>query len=154
MTKLAWLCLAPLLALASPAFAQIRIENAWSRATPPGATIGVGYLTIRNGSSAPDKLVSASSPAAGKVETHVTFRDGDINRMREVPGYDVPANAVVELKPGGAHLMLMNLKAPLKEGDKVPLVLKFQRAGEVKTELRVESMGGMGEAHGAMEHGH
>ena len=150
MKRFSWLWLAPLLALASPALAQIRIENAWSRATPPGATIGVGYLTIRNGSSSADKLLSVSSPAAAKVETHVTIKDGDISRMREVAGYDVPARGAFELKPGGAHLMLMNLKAPLKEGDKVPLVLKFEHAGELKTELQVEPMGGMREAHGAM----
>lgn len=150
MKKFAWLWLAPLLALASPAFAQIHVENGWSRATPPGSTIGVGYLTIRNASATPDKLVGARSPAAEKVQTHVTIKDGDVSRMREVKGYDVPANGVFELKPGGAHLMLMNLKAPLKEGDKVPLVLKFQHAGEVKTELHVEPMGGMRETHGPM----
>jgi copper(I)-binding protein len=144
--KFVWL----LLAVASPALAQIHIENAWSRATPPGAKIGVGYMTIRNASAAADKLLGASSPAAEKVETHITIRDGDISRMREVQGYDIPANGVFELKPGGAHLMLMNLKAPLKEGDKVPLVLKFERSGEVKVELNVEPMGGMRETHGPM----
>jgi copper(I)-binding protein len=135
----------------SPAWAQITVENAWSRATPPGAEIGAGYLTIRNASANADRLVGASSPAAGKVETHVTIKDGDISRMREVKGYEIPAKGVFELKPGGAHLMLVNLKAPLKEGDKVPLLLKFERSGELRVELRVEPMGGMREMHG---HGH
>jgi len=141
------LCL--LLALvASPALAQIKIENAWSRATAPGAKIAAGYMTLRNASKAPDKLVAASSPAAEKVETHVTVKDGDIFRMREVKGYDVPAGGAFELKPGGAHLMLVNVRAPLKEGDKVPLTLRFERAGEVKTELNVGRLTDTG------KHGH
>jgi copper(I)-binding protein len=123
--------------VATPVLAQIKIENGWSRATPPGAKIAAGYLTIRNASKTPDKLVAAASPAAEKVETHVTVKEGDIFRMREVKGYDIPAGGALELKPGGSHLMLVNVRAPLKEGDKVPLTLRFEHAGEVKTELTV-----------------
>jgi copper(I)-binding protein len=122
---------------ATPAVAQIKIENAWARATPPGAKIAAGYMTIRNESSAPDRLVAASSPAAEKVQTHVTMKEGDVFRMREVKGYEIPARGSFELKPGGAHLMLVNIKAPLQEGAQVPLTLRFERAGEVKTELQV-----------------
>ena len=139
------ICFLALVAL--PAFADVKIENAWARATPPGAQIGAGYLTIRNTSATPERLVGASTPAAEKVQTHVTLRDGDISRMREVKGYEIPANGVFELKPGGAHLMLVNLKAPLREGDKVPLLLRFEHSGEVKVELQVEPMGGMREMH-------
>jgi len=134
--------------IASPALAQITIADAWSRATAPGAKIAAGYMTIRNASRTPDKLVSASSPAADKVQTHVTVKDGDIFRMREVKGYDIPAGGAFELKPGGAHLMLVNIKAPLKEGDKVPLTLRFERAGELKTELHVGRLTETG------QHGH
>jgi periplasmic copper chaperone A len=130
---------------AMPAWAQIKVEEAWSRATPPGAKIAAGYLVIRN-SGAADRLVSASSPAAERVETHVTMRDGDIARMREIKGYAVPANGTLELKPGGSHLMLVNIKAPLKEGADVPLILKFEKAGEIKTELHVRPLAG-GEQH-------
>src|SRR5689334_7277685 len=112
------------LVAASAAQAQITVQEAWARATPPGAKIAAGYLTVRNGGAA-DKLVSASSPAAERVETHVTIRDGDISRMREVKGYEVPARGTLELKPGGSHLMLVNIKAPLKEGTSVPLTLRF-----------------------------
>lgn len=152
MKKLVWLSLASLLLAASPALAQIRIENAWSRATPPGAKIAAGYMTIRNLSSTPDKLVSVSSPAAQRVETHVTTTEGGISRMREVKGYAIPAKGAFELKPGGAHLMLINVKAPLKEGDKVPLVLKFQRAGTKKIELQVRALGAMGDMRGMDGH--
>ncbi|HET7197754.1 MAG TPA: copper chaperone PCu(A)C [Burkholderiales bacterium] len=142
-----------LLLAAAPAWAQVKIENAWARATPPGATIAAGYLTIRNASAKPDRLVSASSPAAARVAPHVTVEEGGINRMRPVKGYDIPAHGVFELTPGGAHLMLMNLKAPLKEGERVPLLLEFSHAGEVKTELEVKPLGTTGAMpgmHGAM----
>jgi len=122
--------------------AQIQIEKPWSRATAPGAKVGGGYMLIRNQGAAADKLVSASSPAAGKVELHVHVNEGGVMKMREVPGYDVPAKGSFELKPGGAHLMFMNLKAPFKEGDKVPVTLKFEKAGEVKAEFQVGGLGG------------
>jgi periplasmic copper chaperone A len=131
------------LLMVSSAWADVKIENAWARATPPGAKIGAGYMTIHNTGATADRLVGASSPAARKVEPHVTVRDGDISRMRAAPGYDVPANGTFELTPGGSHLMLMDLKAPLKEGDKVPLLLRFQRSGEVKVELEVRALGAM-----------
>ena len=132
---------------ASPAVAQIKIENAWARATAPGAKIAAGYMTIRNAATTADRLVAASSPAAEKVETHVTMKDGDVFRMREVRGYDIPAGASFELKPGGAHLMFVNIKAPFKEGQKIPAVLRFEKAGEVKTEFHVGRLGAGSEEH-------
>jgi copper(I)-binding protein len=136
--------LAILLALASaPGFAQVEVKEPWSRATPPGAKVGAGYLTILNKGAAPDRLVSASSPAAARVETHVTEKQGEVMRMREVKGYAIPAGGSFELKPGGAHLMLVDIKAPFKTGDKVPVVLRFEKAGEVKAELEVRALGAM-----------
>ena len=117
--------------------AQIEIGNPWVRATPPGAKLAAGYLVIVNKSAAADRLVGASSPAAARVETHVTESEGGIYRMREVKGYDVPANGRYELKPGGPHLMLVDIKGPLKEGGRVTLVLRFEKAGEVKVEAPV-----------------
>jgi hypothetical protein len=122
----------------------IQIEDAWSRATPPTATLAAGYMTVRNTSEDRDRLVSASSPLAGKVETHVTLKDGNIMRMREVPGYEVPGRGRVELKPGGAHLMLVDIKRPFKAGEKIPLTLRFEKAGEVKVELEVRATGATG----------
>ena len=131
------------------AFAQIQIDKPWVRATAPGAKVGGGYMLIRNQGAAADKLVAASSPAAGKVELHVHVNEGGVMRMREVPGYGVPAKGTFELKPGGAHLMFMDLKRPFKEGEKVPVKLKFEKAGEVSTEFQV---GGMGSASAPMPH--
>ena len=124
-----------LFALATaPAFAQVTVENAWARATAPGATVAAGYMVIRNAGAA-DRLVGASSPAAERVEMHVTQRDGDVSRMRQVLAYEVKDS--FELKPGGAHLMFVNIKAPFTEGQKIPVVLKFEKGGEMKTEFHV-----------------
>lgn len=133
--------LALLLALAvHGAIAQVTVEAAWARATAPGAKIGAGYMTLRNAGAAPDRLVAASTPAAGRVEMHLTVKEGEVMRMREVKNYSVPAKGSFELKPNGPHLMLVNLKAPLKEGASIPLQLKFEKAGEVKAELQVRAL--------------
>ena len=123
--------------LATPALAQIEIENAWARATPPGAKTAAGYMTIRNKSSSPDHLIRVASPLAARVEMHVHIHDGDVMRMRQVKGYDIPANASLELKPGGGHLMFVDIERPFKPGEKVPVTLRFERAGEKKVEFRV-----------------
>jgi hypothetical protein len=133
--------------LSANALGPVEVREPWSRATPPGAKVGAGYMTLRNASASPDKLVGASSPAAARVELHITVRDGEVLRMREVKAYDVPARGSFELKPGGAHLMLVNLKAPLKQGEKIPVVLRFERGGEVKVELEVRGLAAGG--HGA-----
>ena len=129
----------------SPAMAQVNIENAWARATPPGAKVAAGYMVIR---SAGDRLIAVHSSAAERVEMHVTERDGEVARMKQVNAYDV--KGIFELKPGGAHLMFVNIKAPFKEGGKIPVVLRFEKAGEVKTQFHV----GRITAGGAPHHQH
>jgi copper(I)-binding protein len=126
--------------VAFSAHAQLQIEKPWARATAPGAAVAGGYMLIRNRGAA-DRLVSASSPAAAKVELHVHINEGGVMKMREVPGYDVPAKGSFELRPGGAHLMFMNIKQPFKEGEKVPVILKFEKAGEVRAEFHVGRLG-------------
>jgi copper(I)-binding protein len=123
------------------AAAQVAIEKPWARATAPGATVAGGYMVIRNQGAAGDKLVSASSSASAKVELHVTMNDNGVMKMREVPGYDVPARGEFELKPGGAHLMFVQIKRPFKEGEKIPVKLKFEKAGEVSAEFHVGRLG-------------
>jgi copper(I)-binding protein len=130
-----------LLFVSTPVLAQVQIEKPWARATAPGAKVAGGYMVIRNAGAA-DRLVSASSPAAAKVELHVHINDKGVMMMREVPGYDVPAKGSFELKPGGAHLMFMDIKRPFKEGEKVPVKLKFEKAGEVNAEFQVGGLGG------------
>jgi copper(I)-binding protein len=135
--------IAALFFAAAPALAQVEIVKPWSRATPPGASVAAGYMTVRNKGASPDRLVAVTSPAAARVETHITVRDGSISRMREVKGYDVPAGGSLELKPGGSHLMFVDVKAPFKPGDRIPVTLRFQRAGEVRAQLEVQGMGAM-----------
>jgi copper(I)-binding protein len=129
-----------LMLVAGSAWSQVEISDAWIRATAPGQKIAAGYMTIRNKSAQPERLVGGSSQAAAKVETHVSIKDGDIMRMREVKSYDIPAKGSFELKPNGSHLMLVDLKRPLKEGDKVPVVLKFEKSGEVKVDFEVRPL--------------
>ena len=119
---------------------ELEIEKPWARATPPGAAVGGGYLVIRNKGVSGDRLVGVTSPVSARVEVHEMAMEKDLMRMRQVKGVDVPAKGSVELKPGGFHLMFIDLKAPFKQGDKVPVTLRFERAGEVKTELPVEAM--------------
>lgn len=139
-----WL-LAVATVIAFPAFAHdyqvgaLKIDHPWSRLTVAGQRAGGAFLTVRNAGSDGDRLVGASSPAAERVEMHTMKLEGDVMRMREVPALDLPAGATVSLQPGGNHLMLMGLKAPLKAGERVPLTLRFEKAGEVKVELAVEA---------------
>jgi hypothetical protein len=86
-------------------------------------------------------LVSASSAASARVELHVHVNDNGVMKMRQVAGYDVPAKGSFELKPGGAHLMFLDLTRPFKEGEKVAVKLKFVKAGEVNAEFQVGRLG-------------
>jgi hypothetical protein len=121
---------------------SISIEKPFSRATPGGSKVGAGYMTIINKGNAADRLISASSPVAGKVEIHeMTMQDG-VMKMRELAdGLPIEAGKSASLAPKGTHLMLMDLKAPLKEGDKVPVTLNFEKAGKVEVTLDVGAVG-------------
>jgi periplasmic copper chaperone A len=130
-----------LLLAATAAHAQVDIEKAWARATAPGAPVAGGYMTIRNKGATADRLIGASSSAAAKVELHVHLREGDVVKMRQVQAYDVPASGSFELKPGGAHLMFVQIARPFKEGDKIPVKLRFEKAGEVNVEFAVGRIG-------------
>jgi len=139
---------------AAPAVAQhaaelragdLVITRAWSRAAGQGGT-GVGYLTITNRGSVPDRLLSASSPAAGRLELHSHAHEGGVMRMREVPAIEIPPGETVTLQPGGLHLMLMGLKQPLRQGETLPVTLRFARAGEVQVALAIQAAGARGPA--------
>ena len=121
----------------------IAIGNPWTRAALANGT-GAGFMTLRNSGSQPDRLVAASTPAARSVELHSMVRDGDVMRMRPVPGIDLAPGQTVELRPGGLHIMLIGLTAPTVQGGRVPLTLRFERGGEVTVDLAVQSAGARG----------
>jgi copper(I)-binding protein len=144
------LALLALLLVASPAWAHdyklgaLEIGHPWSRATPPTAPTGAGYLSVKNTGTTPDRLVSVSSPAAGAVQVHDMKMDGNVMRMRELDGpLEIKPGETVTLAPGGMHLMMMGLKEPLTQGERVPLTLVFEKAGKIDVDLAVEAMGAM-----------
>ncbi len=118
----------------------IAIGHPYARATVPGQPAGGGYLKLDNRGAA-DRLLSASAGVAGSVELHTMSMEGDVMRMRQLDAIDLPAGKTVELKPGGLHIMFMGLKAPLKAGDSFPMKLKFEKAGEVTVQVKVEAPG-------------
>jgi periplasmic copper chaperone A len=123
------------------------ISQGWSRATPGGAKIGGGYLTVENKGSAPDRLIHASGDFAGKVEVHEMAMKNGVMTMRPVDnGLTIEPGKTVKLAPGGFHLMMFDLKNPLKQGDKVPVILEFEKAGKVTLSLDVEGIGAQGPA--------
>ena len=125
-------------ALCGPARAgELAVVEAWARATPPGASVAAAYLTVDNSAGGADRLLGASSDAAGRVEVHESRREGEVMRMRKVEPLDIAAGERVVFGPGGLHVMLMELEAPLRQDEKLPLVLRFERAGEVQVEAEV-----------------
>lgn len=115
------------------------VDHPWARPTLPGQRAGGGYLSIHNTGTTADRLLGGSMPGAAAVEVHEMRMDGDVMRMRELKALDIPAGRLVKLEPGGLHLMLTGLKAPLKIGDKLPLELRFEKAGAIAVVLHVQS---------------
>ncbi len=136
-----------LLAAQGPAVAQqsapVEVQGAWARATPPGASTGAIYLTLTSPSG--DTLTSVSSPAAREASLHGMRMEGPVMRMRPVEGgLDLPAGKPVTLAPGGYHIMLDGLKAPLKPGQAVPLHLTFRKAPPLNVQAQVQPIGASG----------
>lgn len=123
----------------------LRIAAPWTRAAGANAN-GAGFLTIRNTGPLPDRLVAARSPVARVMELHTHIRDGEVMRMRPVEAIPLPPGQEVRLQPGGLHLMLIGLNAPLRQGERVPVTLVFETAGEVSLHLAVEAAGARGPA--------
>ena len=118
---------------------DITITHPWSRPTFVGP-VGVGYLSIVNKGKVADALIGASSPVAASVQIHQTITVDNMARMRPLSEVEIAPGATVNIEPGGIHLMLMGLKAPLQAGQSVPLTLEFRAAGKITVELSVESL--------------
>jgi copper(I)-binding protein len=124
---------------------DVAVSQAWSRASPKGAKVAAGYLAIENRGAAADRLLSASSAASAKVEIHrMSMQDG-IMTMRPVEGgLPIPPDQTVILAPGGDHVMFVGLNAPFEEGQRIPVVLRFERAGRVDVDFEVGPVGAKG----------
>ena len=129
----------------------LKIGHPWSRATPGGAKVGGGYLVIENTGSTADKLIAVSAPAiAGRTEMHEMATTNGVMTMRPLDsGVEIAPGAKVEFKPGGYHIMFMELKQPLKQDERVKGTLTFEKAGPVEVEFKVEGMGARGTDAGA-----
>src|SRR6201993_1203978 len=141
-------CATVLACFLAPALAEevkagdLVITQAWSRATPRGAKIGGGYLTIENKGSAPDRLIGGSADIADKVEVHEMAMNNGVMTMRPLDnGLTIEPGKTVKLAPGGYHLMMFDLKGPLKQGERVPVTLEFEKAGKVTVSLDVQGVG-------------
>ncbi len=144
-------------AMASAALAHgyktgnLAIQSPWSRETASGQTAGGGFMTVTNEGASEDRLLSGTSPVAAEVQLHTMTMDGGVMRMRQVRGgIAVPAKGTLELKPGSYHIMFMGLKRQLRQGERFPVTLRFQRTGSVTVQFAVQPV----TSTGPMESGH
>ncbi|WP_439537640.1 copper chaperone PCu(A)C [Methyloversatilis sp.] len=138
--------------IAAPAIADITVKDPWVRATVPQQKATGAFMQITAPKAA--RLVEASSPVAGVTEIHEMTMDNDIMRMRAIPGIDLPAGKAVELKPGGYHVMLMDLKAPITEGQDVLVTLVIEGADKKRETVVIKATARALGASGAMDHKH
>ncbi|MDF1608535.1 copper chaperone PCu(A)C [Hoeflea sp. YIM 152468] len=129
------------------------IDHPVARATLPDAPVSGGYMTIHNSGAEADRLVSGEAAFAGRVEIHEMSMEGEVMKMRQLAeGLEIPAGGDVELKPGGYHIMFIDLEQQLAEGDKYPVTLVFEKAGSLEVEFYVETLQKM-QGHDTMDHG-
>lgn len=120
---------------------SIAINDPWSRATPKGAQTAIGYMTIKNNGTTPDRLIGGSVDVAASFHLHSMLLENGISKMRDLSGIDIKPGQTIELKPGASHAMFVNLKHPLSKGEHVKGTLIFEHAGTVQVEYDVEAIG-------------
>jgi copper(I)-binding protein len=154
-TLFAALALAATLALPTSAAefmaGSISVKDPWARASIVRSRPAAAYMQIHNTGAADDMLTGAASPIAGRVEIHESKMEGGVMKMRPATPLPIPAGEDVMLKPGGYHVMLMQLEQPLNEGDSVQIELTFSKAGAVTLEVPVRKAGATDSGHG--DHG-
>jgi copper(I)-binding protein len=132
---------------------DVTVVTPWSRATPGGARVATGYLVIENSAGVPDRLVSATAEIAGRTEIHeMSMADGMMKMRKVTDGVPVPAHGSVALEPSSYHLMLFDLKGPLKEGETFSGSLSFERAGSIDVTFEVKGIGAASPAEGTHQH--
>ena len=135
----------------------LELNDLWVRASVPGQVNGAGYLQIANKTTHADRLLSVQSDAATRIELHNVITENGVAQMRQVQGIDIPAGGSARLSPGGYHVMFLQLTAPFKQDAQVPVVLKFEKAGEVRVNFTVKppTYNPSGQTDGAdHSHGH
>ncbi|MGB5076797.1 MAG: copper chaperone PCu(A)C, partial [Sphingorhabdus sp.] len=147
--RVSFACL--VLAIATPLMAHnfkagsLTISHPWARETAKGQVVGGGFMKITNNGKADDRLVSATSNASAEVQVHTMSMNNGVMQMRQLKdGIAIPAGQTVELKPGSLHVMFMGLKKPLVRGTKLPVTLRFARAGAVKVQFAIQPVGSTG----------
>lgn len=125
---------------------DIVIDHPWARASAGNARTGAAYLALANDGAAPDRLLAAATPVAERAEVHTHMDEDGVMKMRPVEALELAPGEEVTLAPGGLHIMLMGLTAPLVDGDSFPLTLTFERAGEIVVTVEIGGVGAMPEA--------
>ncbi|SFK80359.1 copper chaperone PCu(A)C [Methylorubrum salsuginis] len=127
----------------------LKIDHPWSRATPGGAKVAAGYLSVTNTGASPDRLTGASITAAGRAELHSMSTENGVMKMAPLPnGLEIAPGATLTLAPSGNHLMFLDLKQPFKKGERVAGTLTFEKAGTVPVEFVVEGLAAKGPDQG------
>ena len=143
--------------IATTAFAHefklgdLMVDHPWARASIGKAKAGAAYLTIVNGGSEPDRLIAVETPAAKRAELHTHIMENGVMKMRPLTAVEVAPGEPTVFQPGGLHVMLMGLKAPLAEGETFPLTLSFEKAGKIEITVKIEAPASM---EPTMEHKH
>lgn len=132
----------------------IEIEHPWARASAASVPNGAVYLVLHNEGKEGDRLVSASSPAADRVELHTHIDENGVMKMRQINAVEVAPDTTIKLAPSGLHIMLLGLKAPLVKGKAFPLTLTFEKAGTVTVDVSVQGAGDTQPEHEGMDHDH
>lgn len=125
----------------------ITLMNGWASVTPGGVAVSAGYVEIANTGGEADRLVSASSPRAGRVEIHEMSMTGGVMQMRALDGLDIPVGATVALAQGGNHLMFEDVTAPFVVGETIPVTLHFEKAGDISVSLPVQRLPAHSDGH-------
>lgn len=132
---------------------SVMVMQAYARASAtPTATSGAAYVSLMNHAAEADRLMSVATPAAKTAEIHKSEEVDGVMKMAPAGPLEIPAQGILEMKPGGYHVMLMGLTAPLKKGDEIEITLTFEKAGEVKVKVPVGDVAQGGMDHGAMDH--
>jgi copper(I)-binding protein len=132
---------------------SLEIDHAWSPATPKGASVAAGYLTVTNKGTDSDRLIGGSVAIAGRFSVHEMTTEAGVSKMRPLAeGLEIKPGQTVELKPGSFHLMFMDLRQPLAQGEHFKGTLVFAKAGAVDIEFDVRPIGGASMSHDSMDH--